>query len=183
MRNSKYCNNRYICDMLKIKVNNNKEFNVSFDNKEYSKGLLNGERFELDTIKVKDNSLHVIKNNRSYNIEVIKADYNEKNFVVLINGNKYHLTIKDKYDELLKSLGFDSFIGNKVKELKAPMPGLVLDIVVSEGSTVKKGDSLLVLEAMKMENNIKSPADGVVKKINIKKGVAVEKNQVLINFV
>ncbi len=76
----------------------------------------------------------------------------------------------------------DSLNSSKVNEVKAPMPGLVLDIRVSEGDEVKKGDPILVLEAMKMENIIKSPTDGVIKKINVKKGLAVEKNQVLINF-
>ena len=116
-------------------------------------------------------------------MEVIKADSIEKSFLVSVNGNKYQLQVKDKFDELLKSLGFDELNSKKVNELKAPMPGLVLDIRVAEGGQVKKGDAVLVLEAMKMENIIKSPTDGVIKKINVKKGVAVEKNQVLINFV
>jgi biotin carboxyl carrier protein len=62
------------------------------------------------------------------------------------------------------------------------MPGLVVNILVAEGDTIAKGDALLVLEAMKMENIIKSPGEGVVKKININKGQAVEKNQVLIEI-
>ncbi len=62
------------------------------------------------------------------------------------------------------------------------MPGLVLDLRVNEGESVKKGDPILVLEAMKMENIIKSPIDGTIKKINVKKGLAVEKNQVLVHF-
>ena len=77
----------------------------------------------------------------------------------------------------------DNLAAAKVNEIKAPMPGLVLDIRVAEGDEVKKGDSILVLEAMKMENIIKSPTDGIIKKINVKKGIAVEKNQVLIHFV
>jgi biotin carboxyl carrier protein len=62
------------------------------------------------------------------------------------------------------------------------MPGMVLDVKVTEGDAVKKGDALLVLEAMKMENIIRSTGAGVVKKIHVKKGVAVEKSQVLIRF-
>jgi biotin carboxyl carrier protein len=62
------------------------------------------------------------------------------------------------------------------------MPGMVLKILVKEGDTVKKGDGLLVLEAMKMENNIKALGDGVVSKIPIKAGDKVEKNQVMISF-
>ena len=62
------------------------------------------------------------------------------------------------------------------------MPGMVLNILVAEGQQVKKGDSLLVLEAMKMENVLKSPTDGVIKKVVATKGTAVEKNQLLIQF-
>ena len=62
------------------------------------------------------------------------------------------------------------------------MPGLVLSIMVRVGDSVKKGQGLMVLEAMKMENIIKSPSDGIVKSIYIKKSDAVEKNQVLIKF-
>ena len=62
------------------------------------------------------------------------------------------------------------------------MPGLVLDVKLNVGDSVEKGDSILILEAMKMENVLKSPAEGVVKSIHINKGDAVEKNQLLISF-
>ena len=124
----------------------------------------------------------MLKNSKSYTLEVIRFDLNEKSFLVSVNGNKYQLQVKDRFDELLKSLGMDNLNTAKVNEIKAPMPGLVIDVRVSEGATVKKGDAILVLEAMKMENIIKSPTDGTIKKINVKKGVAVEKNQILINF-
>ncbi len=173
--------------MLKVKVNlptgqagNQKEHVIELENA--SGGIIDGKAFAWDVIEVKNGSFHVIKDNRSYSVEVIKADATEKSFLVSVNGNKYQLNVKDKYDELLKSLGFDDLNAKKVNEIKAPMPGLVLDVRVSEGDTVKKGDPILVLEAMKMENIIKSPTDGTVKKINVKKGLAVEKNQVLINF-
>jgi biotin carboxyl carrier protein len=79
-------------------------------------------------------------------------------------------------------MGMDKLQGNAMNELKAPMPGMVLKIMVNAGDEVKKGDSLLVLEAMKMENNIKALGDGVVTAIPIKAGDKVEKNQVLIKF-
>lgn len=167
--------------MLKVKVNNKNEHTVVLDNA--ANGTIDGTTFAWDVIEVKDGSFHVIKDHRSYNVEVIKADASEKSFLISVNGNKYQLNVKDKFDELLKSLGFDDLNAKKVNEIKAPMPGLVLEVRVSEGDVVKKGDPIFVLEAMKMENIIKSPTDGTVKKINVKKGVAVEKNQVLINFV
>ena len=170
----------YICTMLKVKVNNKIEHTIVFDNS--SNGTIDDKPFEWDVIEVKNGSFHVIKDYKSFTVEVIKADPAEKSFLVSVNGNKYQLDVKDKFDDLLKSLGFDNLNAKKVNEIKAPMPGLVIDVRVSVGDIVKKGDSIIVLEAMKMENIIKSPTDGTISKINVKKGVAVEKNQVLINF-
>jgi biotin carboxyl carrier protein len=171
----------YICKVIKVKVNN-KEHQIEFSDSSQGTGTINEKKFFWDVIEIKAGSFHAIKDDRSYNVEIVKADHSTKTFVISVNGNKYSLAAKDKYDELLHSLGMDNLSGAKVNEIKAPMPGLVLEIRVEEGSSVKKGDPVLVLEAMKMENILKSPADGVVKKINVKKGMAVEKNQVLINF-
>jgi acetyl/propionyl-CoA carboxylase alpha subunit len=168
--------------MLKIKNGKGKEHQVNFTDHKGGSGTLNGSAFSWDVIEIKAGSFHVIKDDRSYTVEVIKADPTTKSFVISVNGNKYTLDVKDKYDELLHSLGMDNAGSGKVSDMKAPMPGLVLDVRVGEGTAVKKGDALLVLEAMKMENILKSPADGVVKKVNVKKGAAVEKNQVLISF-
>ncbi len=167
--------------MLKVKVNNKKEHQIVFESA--ANGVIDGTSFSWDMIEVKNGSFHVIKDARSYTVDIIKTDYAEKSFIVSVNGHKYHLQVKDKYDELLKSLGLDNLSASKVNEMKAPMPGLVLDVRVSEGEAVQKGDPVIVLEAMKMENIIKSPTDGIIKKISIKRGTAVEKNQVLVTFV
>ncbi len=166
--------------MLKAKINNKTEHSIELN--DAVSGLIDGKPFVWDVLEVKAGSFNIIKNNKSYNAEVIKANVEEKFFTINVNGNNYQIQVKDKYDELLKNLGLDNLNTKKVNEIKAPMPGLVLDVRVEVGNTVKKGDPILVLEAMKMENIIKSPTDGIVSKINVKKGVAVEKNQVLINF-
>ena len=83
-------------------------------------------------------------------------------------------------DQLLKKLGMDKALTKKANELKAPMPGLVLRILTEEGRAIKQGDSLLVLEAMKMENVLKSMGDGIIKQLKVKAGDKVEKNQLLI---
>ena len=166
--------------MLKVKVNNKKEHQIVFDNA--TSGSINGKPFAWDIIEIKPGSFHVLKDFKSYNVEVVKVDFAEKSFVVNIKGNNYQLKVETKFDELLKSLGFDNLSANKVNEIKAPMPGLVIDVCISEGDIIKKGDPIIMLEAMKMENIIKSPADGIIKKINVKKGMAVEKSQVLISF-
>jgi biotin carboxyl carrier protein len=76
----------------------------------------------------------------------------------------------------------ESLVVNKIFDVKSPMPGLVLEVNVAPGAEVKKGDSLVILEAMKMENVIKSPADGIIKEVFVKPTEAVEKNVVLISF-
>ncbi len=157
--------------MLKAKVNNRYDFTIGAD---AEKGI--------DLIEIKQGIFHIIKDGRSYNAEVLKAVHEEKSFVIRVNGNKYTVQLKDKYDDLLKELGIDTSSALKVKEMKAPMPGLVVDVRVQEGDTVKKGDALVVLQAMKMENILKSPADVTIKKIHIKKDGTVEKNQILISF-
>ena len=104
-------------------------------------------------------------------------DLDARNFYLLKVG-----AIKDKYDALLSQLGMDKLMGNKNNHIKAPMPGLVLRIMAQEGDTVKKGDALLVLEAMKMENIIKADGEGKVKRINVSTQQAVEKNTLLIEM-
>jgi len=166
--------------MLKVKVNNKAEHEIDFTDE--MSGTMDGNAFTLDMITVKDGSFHIIKDDKSYQVEVLKIDDIEKTVLLKVNGNKYNVVVKDKYDELLKSLGMDNMNARKVNELKAPMPGMVIEIKVKVGDEIKKGDALIVLEAMKMENNIKSPTDGTISKINVSKGNAVEKNQVLISF-
>jgi len=145
-------------------------------------GTIGDRTFEGDLIQLGPNQWHLIQNNRSYRIEVVHFDSDEKEFTLMINGVTIGGEIKDKYDLLLQKMGLSNLMTAAVNEVKAPMPGLVLDIIAEKGSSVSKGDSLLVLEAMKMENVLKSPADGVVKNITVQSGEAVEKNQVLIEF-
>jgi len=121
--------------------------------------------------------------NSSYVVEVVGQPSDSGKAITLkINGKKVEVELEDKYDILLKSMGFDFSASNKLTELKAPMPGLVIDVMVKPGEIIQKGDGLIVLEAMKMENIIKASGEGVIKDVKIKKGVTVEKNQVMIGF-
>jgi biotin carboxyl carrier protein len=131
---------------------------------------------------IKDNLLHVLHQQTSYRVEIVTFSKEEKTASIKVNGHTYSIVIKDRFDDLLHQLGLDNLQSAKVAELKAPMPGLVLSVLVKEGDEIKKGDNLLVLEAMKMENIIKSPADVTIKSIKIKPSDKVEKNQVLIQF-
>lgn len=165
--------------MYKVKVND--RFLFEIENKD-SAFLVNGEQVQLDISTLGPNNTHVLYQNRSFNTELVEINKTEKTCKVKVNGNIYQINIEDQFDVLLKQLGLDNLAANKVSEIKAPMPGLVLKVLVEENAEVKKGDNLLVLEAMKMENILKSSADGVVKKVLIKQGDKVEKNQILIQF-
>ncbi len=145
-------------------------------------GTLNEALVKGSFIKINSYQYHLIHNDQSFNIDVMKLNAAEKTMVLKINSVKYTIELKDKYDQLLHSLGMDKVASAKINQIKAPMPGMVLNILVHEGNEVKKGDVLLVLEAMKMENMLKSPTDGVIKRIAVQKGNAVEKDQLLIQF-
>ena len=155
---------------MKARVNDH--FDFDFENND----------IDWDCIEVKDGRFHILFKGRSLVADVIEANINQKMFIIRINNNNYSVQIKDKYDELLQSLGMDMLNNQKESDIKAPMPGRVLDIMLDIGGSVVKGESVLVLEAMKMENVIKSPTDGVVKRITVEKNQAVEKNEVLIEF-
>ena len=167
--------------MAKI-IFNNAEREVEVNPSGEFNGVIGDQSFDGDLIQLGPNQWHLIQNNRSYRIEVVRFEPDEKEFSLMINGVTISGEIKDKYDLLLQKMGLSNLMAAAVNEVKAPMPGLVLDIITEEGAEVSKGDSLLVLEAMKMENVLKSPTDGVVKSISVKPGEAVEKNQVLIEF-
>jgi len=144
--------------------------------------LIDGTPINWDLIKVSDNYFHIVHQQKSYRVEVVKADPSTKTFVIKINGRKYPVTLKDKFELLLEKMGMNVGASSKVNSIKAPMPGLIIDLKVKAGDEVKTGDPLLILEAMKMENILKSPGDGIVKKVKVEKGNSVEKGQVLIEF-
>lgn len=143
---------------------------------------LNDSPFVLDWVKINEKQFHAIKDHRSYNIELVEINKSAKQATIKVNSAFYKISLKDQFDELLKTMGLENLATIVVKDIKAPMPGLVLKVLVNNNDEVKKGDSLMVLEAMKMENLIKSPGDGRIKEIKIQSGDKVEKNQVLVFF-
>ncbi len=144
--------------------------------------MINGQSFSLDVAKIEEGYFHLLHGSKSYRAELVKADFAAKTFVFKINGKTIPVEIKDKFDLLLEKMGMTNSGGTKVNNIKAPMPGLVIDLKVKTGDAVKAGDPLLILEAMKMENILKSPGDAIVKNVKIQKGNSVEKGQVLIEF-
>lgn len=165
--------------MYQVKVNDKLNFEVS----RYKDVLtVNGEPAQADVRQISLVSYHILHDMASYNAEVVAFDSAAKTAEIKVNGNVYTMSAKDQFDLLLDKLGMSSGDTSKISDLKAPMPGLVLKIFVTEGDEVKKGDNLFILEAMKMENIIKAPADVVIKTIKLKAGDKVEKGQVLMLF-
>jgi len=145
-------------------------------------GKIDGVEYEWDLLTLENNSFHIIKDNQSCRATVTQINHEEKTMTICVNGNDYEIIIKDKYDLLLQQMGISSKSSAQINQFKAPMPGLIREVIVSAGAEVNKGDILLILEAMKMENALKSPRDGKIKKINISVGNTVEKGFVLIEF-
>jgi len=165
--------------MYNIKINKKYDFKLD---KSGDALQIDDETIDADIKQLDDLVYHVIRNNASYTVEVISFDRKEKTADIKVNNNIYTLTAKDQFDMLLDKMGLSNLMAARVSEIRAPMPGMVLKVLVEEGAEVKKGDNLFVLEAMKMENIIKSPADVIVKTLKIKPGDKVEKGQILILF-
>ena len=124
----------------------------------------------------------VVHNGKTHRVLVLKEDRENNTMRIRIGKGTYTVALEDEPERLVRALGLDKVAGAAIKDLKAPMPGLVLQILVKPGDTVKKNDPVLVLEAMKMENVIKSSGDATVKEIVVQERVAVEKGQLLLTF-
>ena len=137
---------------------------------------------KLDAIEQESGHFHALQNHQAYQIEVIPSGTSPKEMIVIVNGNKYPIEIADQYDQLINEMGLSAGKSQKLQSIKAPMLGLILEILVAAGETIEKGTPIVILEAMKMENTLKSEGGGVVKSIEVKAGNAVDKGQILIEM-
>jgi biotin carboxyl carrier protein len=137
---------------------------------------------QLDAVTTEANAFHVLHQNTPYKAEIISTDFNQKSYTVKVNNTNYTVLISNPLDVLIKEMGFETALTKQVNAIKAPMPGLILEISVVVGQAVKENDNLIILGAMKMENSFLSPRDGVIKTISVNMGDAVEKGQLLIEF-
>ncbi len=163
------------------KITGKKTFEVA-PNEGKAEGLINGDFYALDIEKIDGNTWHIIKENTSYYVQWIERNEEAKTFTLKVNGALITLEAKNDFDLLLDKMGMANLGGSKASKLKAPMPGKVLEVMVEAGQEVAKGEGLLILEAMKMENVLKAEDGGIVKSVNVSVGEAVEKNNVLIEF-
>lgn len=170
--------NDKIKKMYSVTVNNEK---ITVE-KEAIGFSINGSLKDWDITKIDDHTFHLLRNHVSYTIEIIRMDISLKTLTLKLNNKLFEIVIKDRFDLLLEKLGMNAVAAATVGDIKAPMPGLILEILVKTGDSIKKGDALLVLEAMKMENVLKSPGEGEIKDVLVEVGSSVEKNQTMIIF-
>ena len=146
------------------------------------KTQVNGETVSPQISKINSRLYHVIHEGKSYNVFIHKVDRDSRQVTLSVNGKQTQIKVQSRMEKLLKELGMEHNMNKKLDSLKAPMPGLIHSLKVETGQEVKKGAPLLILEAMKMENIIKSPGEGVVKEIHVAEQNSVEKNALLITF-
>jgi biotin carboxyl carrier protein len=154
-----------------------KQFTVEIiDEKHVS---VDGKIYEIDFESVCGQPVYsLIVDGRSHESYIYQG---EENWQVLLRGRLYPVTVEDEREMRLRAAA-----GGRVAEtgefhLRAPMPGLVVAVPVTEGQDVKKGEVILILESMKMQNELKAPRDGTIGRIRVRPGESVEQKQTLLS--
>lgn len=164
---------------MQITVNGNLTVDVS---KQEQQWQMNGIDIHSDIEWQSNGQASILLDHKSYTAQIEKIDKEQKELVLKINGHRYIISIKEDIDLLLEKMGINLNMQQKVAPLKAPMPGMILKVLVAPGQQINKGDALLILEAMKMENVLKATGTATVKSIKVAEKNAVEKGAILIEM-
>jgi len=159
---------------------NNQPFLLDVNAGQYTFQLTDADNITLNDSDV--NNQIILDNNKSKLVSVKEVNHELKRYQIQIDGRTYQVQISDAVDQQILKMNLKSKKSNQLKELRAPMPGLVRQVNVQVGDQVDSGDALFILEAMKMENVLKSPVNGLVSDLFVKPGESVEKNQILLSF-
>lgn len=159
---------------------NNQPFLLDVNAGQYTFQLTDADNITLNDSDV--NNQFILDNNKSKLVSVKEVNHELKRYQIQIDGRTYQVQILDAVDQQILKMNLKSKKSNQLKELRAPMPGLVRQVNVQVGDQVDSGDALFILEAMKMENVLKSPVNGLVSDLFVKPGESVEKNQILLSF-
>ena len=164
--------------MKYIATIDNKEFIVELlDDKHVS---IDGNKYEVDFKSVSGQPVYsLIVDGKSHEAYIQESD---EDWQVLLRGRLYPVKVEDEREKRLRAAAGAGVAETGEYHLKAPMPGLVVAIPVEEGQEVIKGQVLLILESMKMQNELKSPRDGVVSRIRVKAGESVEQKQAMLSI-
>lgn len=154
----------------------NKDFSVEIIDEKHL--IIDGKMLEVDFESVSGQPVYsLIIDGKSYEGYVYQED---TDWQVLLRGRLYQASVEDEREKRLRAAGGGVSESGEF-HLKAPMPGMIIAIPVSEGETVKKGQVVLILESMKMQNELKSPKDGIIHRIRVKSGETVEQKQALMS--
>jgi biotin carboxyl carrier protein len=138
------------------------------------------EELENGNILTQDNHEYkFLFEEKVYRINILQRNLETKTMTIKINGYQLNVKSEDQLDLLIKTLGMDKPPKKIIKEILSPMPGLVKHIMVNEGDNIEDGQNLFILEAMKMENIIKSQGEGIVNRILVKVGDKIDKGSIL----
>lgn len=165
--------------MLQATVNDKNKFTIDVQNGEWQ---VDNKIVGIDIDEQPNGLISMIIDSKSYTAIIENIDHKAKELTVTINGQKHKIAIEEEIDLLLSNMGLDLKAMKKQESIKAPMPGMILKILVTPGQQINKGDGLLILEAMKMENVIKAGGPGTVKSIKAIEKTAVEKGAILIEL-
>ena len=144
--------------------------------------LLDGVQAEYNIHTLPGRRFHILYKGRSYTAELTSGGGIQNRMTIRLRGREYTVTLKDQSQILMESLGFRSHSRATTQSITAPMPGLIVEVLVGKGQEIREGDPVVLLQAMKMENLIRSPADGTVRALAVKKGQNVEKGDCLLQF-
>ncbi len=141
---------------------------------------VNGKIYEVDFEAVSGQPVFsLLVDGGSYQAHIIPGK-DQDSLQVLLRGTLYNAVVEDEREKRLKAAAGVSKVASGDFVLKAPMPGLVIQVPVSEGDEVSEGDVLIILESMKMQNELKAPKDGRVSRVQVKEGDSVEQRQAMV---
>ena len=142
--------------------------------------LVNGEPVQADFQSVADQPVYtLLLNGESFEALVYPS---ERGIQVLLSGRLFDFTVEDERQQRLRQSSGGAAVQTGEYQLKAPMPGMVVSVPVEEGQEIQTGDDLVILESMKMQNELKAPRDGIISRIRVKAGDNVDQNQVLMTL-
>ncbi len=152
------------------------EYVLTFQNGSLS---LNGSPLSYEIQQLDERTFSVLLGGQSMRVVVEKAP---GGYQLLVNGKRMEATVESERMRLLKKFGTKSHAAHTRTDIHAPMPALVVKVEVEVGDEVKPGQGLIILEAMKMENEIRAHTEGRVKEIFVTTGKAVEKGELLLRL-
>jgi len=165
--------------MIYITNVNGKDYSIEILDDNHVK--VDDQVYDVDFMSIADQPVFsLIMGGKSYEAYVYPG---EDDYQVLLQGRSYSVNVEDEREKRLQAVGGSTVSQSAEYHLKSPMPGMVVSLPIEEGQPVTKGQVLVILESMKMQNELKSPRDGILSRVRVKPGDSVEQRQPLLSVV